>query len=511
MQSAGLPGAEGLYDSAPCGLLVAGDKGHLLHVNRTLCRWLKYEPADLLEQMRFQDLLTMGGRIFHQTHLAPLLRMQGSVAEVKLDLRRKDGVTVPVMLNAVERHWDGQQMLHASVFLAEDRHKYEGELLAQRRRAEDLAARHAEGQRALALAQERLRLALESADLYGWDLDPATGERRYEEGVGRLLGLAATERVDAARFMEAIAPDDRPIEAAALGIALLSDGDGTYRCRYRLRGADGAERVVASSGRAFFEGGRLIHFTGILQDVTDAVRRHAEAQDRALFAEQMVGIVSHDLRNPLSAIDMSAQLLTRTPLSQQQRLVVDRVLRSAGRARRLISELLDFTQARVGRGLAVRKEPLDLHALASEAVNELSIAFPDRTIRHVQSGPGSAAADADRMAQALGNLVGNAVAYGAPDRPVTVSTGSSLGVFRLSVHNEGAPIPADLIPRLFEPMVRGDDQNVGGRGVGLGLYIVREIARAHGGTVHVQSKEGEGTTFTVAVPVGETASAKSPG
>lgn len=501
MDEAGLPGAQALYDSAPCGLLVARAKGHLVHVNRTLCRWLQQDPSDLLEKVRFQDLLTMGGRIFHQTHLAPLLRMQGSVAEVKVDLRRKDGVTIPVMLNAVERHWNGEQMMHGAVFLAEDRHKYEAELLAQRRRAEDLAQRHAEGQRALGRAQERLRLALESADLYGWDIDPATGERRYEDGVGRLLGLPATERVDAARFMDAIAPDDRSIEAAALGIALLSDGDGMYRCRYRLRGVDGVERVVASSGRAFFEGGRLMHFTGILQDVTEVVERQAQAQHRALFAEEMVGIVSHDLRNPLSAIDMSAQLLTRTPLSDQQRTVVDRVTRSAGRASRLITELLDFTQARVGRGLAVRKAQVDLHALASEAVNELSIAFAERVIRHVQEGPGTVAADGDRIAQVLGNLVGNAVAYGAPDSPVTVRTRGSGDVFQLSVHNDGPPIPPDVVPRLFEPMVRGEATSVA-RGVGLGLYIVREIARAHGGSVDVRSRDGEGTTFTVVVPVG---------
>lgn len=499
---AGLPGAAALYDEAPCGLLVAGGRGQLLHVNRTLCRWLQYEPGELLEKVRFQDLLTMGGRIFHQTHLAPLLRMQGSVAEVKVDLRRKDGQPIPVMLNAVERHWDGQQMLHASVFRAEDRHKYERELLLQRRRAEDLAARHGEGQRALALAQERLRLALESADLYGWDLDPATGERRYEDAVARLLGLPPQERVGAARFMEAIVPDDRAGEAAALARALAPEGDGTYRCRFRLRGADGVERQVASSGRAFFEEGRLMHFTGILQDVTATVRRQSEAQDRALFAEQMVGIVSHDLRNPLAAIHMSAQLLARTPLTDLQRTTVDRIARSTGRATRLISELLDFTQARVGKGLSMRKDTLDLHAVVSEAVTELALAFPERVLRHEPSGRAAVQADADRLVQVLGNLVGNAVSYGAPDRPITIATSGGDRVVQLAVHNEGPPIPADLVGRLFEPMVRGDANDVGGRGVGLGLYIVREIARAHGGTVHVRSGAGEGTRFVVELPAG---------
>ncbi|QJW84918.1 hypothetical protein HK414_19030 [Ramlibacter terrae] len=104
------------------------------------------------------------------------------------------------------------------------------------------------------------------------------------------------------------------------------------------------EREIASSGRAFFEDGRLMHFAGILQDVTATVRREHEAQDRALFAEQMVGIVSHDLRNPLAAIHMSAQLLARTPLTDLQRTTVERIGRSTGRATRLIAELLDFTR-----------------------------------------------------------------------------------------------------------------------------------------------------------------------
>src|SRR5688572_14215319 len=127
-----LPGADQLFDDAPCGHFVAGAGGRLLRVNRTLCSWLARPQDEMLGGLRFQDLLTMGGRIFHQTHLQPLLRMQASVGEVKLELRRGDGTVAPMLLNLAERPWEGQLLLHGAVFLAEDRIKYERELLLQR-------------------------------------------------------------------------------------------------------------------------------------------------------------------------------------------------------------------------------------------------------------------------------------------------------------------------------------------------------------------------------------------
>ncbi|QJW84917.1 HAMP domain-containing histidine kinase [Ramlibacter terrae] len=154
----------------------------------------------------------------------------------------------------------------------------------------------------------------------------------------------------------------------------------------------------------------------------------------------------------------------------------------------------------------MRKATLDLHAVVSEAVNELVLAFPERSLRHERAGHAVVEADADRLVQVLGNPVGNAVSYGAPDRPITISTSGETARVELAVHNEGPPIPANPVARLFEPMVRGDPQSTGGRGVGLGLYIVREIARAHGGTVHVRSGVGEGTRFVVVLPGGEVGS-----
>jgi sigma-B regulation protein RsbU (phosphoserine phosphatase) len=266
-----LPPIEELYDTAPCGLLLAGPRGHVLSANATLCRWLQYTKEELCSgDVRLQDLLTMGGRIFHQTHLAPLLRMQRSVAEVKLDLKRRDGTEVPMMLNLSERIWRDEPVVHVAAFVAEDRIRYERELLAQRRRAEELAQQHARDQQDLEIAQRRLRLALESAKLFAWEVDPATGERRYEDGAARLLGYSGPLRVDPATFLGAIHPEDRASELAAFEQALR--GDETYHCTYRIRGLDRRERVVASWGRAFFDAsGKLVQFMGLLQDSTPTV------------------------------------------------------------------------------------------------------------------------------------------------------------------------------------------------------------------------------------------------
>lgn len=380
MEPGPLPGADALYDAAPCGLLLAAADGRLLRVNATLCQWLGYAPGEVVGKLAFHELLSMGGRIFYQTHLQPLLRMQGSVAEVKLELRTKQGGALPIMLNAAERQVDGQLLLHAAVFLAEERHKYERELLLQRQRAEDLSAQHAR--------------------------------------------------------------DEQELKAA-----------------------------------------------------------RAQAEDRALFAEQLVGMVSHDIRNPLSVIHMSAVLLDRGVGPDQQKAAVARVTRAAQRVQHLIGDLLDFTQARLGRGLATRPTRCDLHQAVAEGVAELAIAFPERTLRVERSGDHACVADADRVMQALGNLVANAATHGDPSQPITVRTESDGTRFRVSVHNHGQPIPQEVLPALFQPMVRGAGSGAS-KGVGLGLYIVREIARAHGGRVDVRSGEAEGTTFSLELPCG---------
>jgi signal transduction histidine kinase len=138
------------------------------------------------------------------------------------------------------------------------------------------------------------------------------------------------------------------------------------------------------------------------------------------------------------------------------------------------------------------------------------LAHPEREVEVVQSGHGRGEWDGDRLVQVLTNLLNNALTYSTPDTRVRVETRGEDGCFLLRVHNEGKPIPAELLPRLFEPMMRGSKkEDTSSRNIGLGLYIVNNIVHAHGGIVEVYSTESEGTTFTVRLPRGAESSAKS--
>jgi signal transduction histidine kinase len=247
----------------------------------------------------------------------------------------------------------------------------------------------------------------------------------------------------------------------------------------------------------------LARVEGALRLARERAERERLARERADFEQHLIGIVSHDLRNPLAAITMSAAtLLRRTDLEERQRRPIGRIFASAERANRMIRDLLDFTQARLGGGLPLQPQPLDFHALSQQVVDELQVAHPERAIELERSGAGQAVWDGDRTAQVLTNLISNALHYSPPGTPVRVRASEEGADGVLEVHNEGPPIPAELLPRLFQPMQRGDkDANTAGRSVGLGLYIVDHIVRAHGGRVEVRSVEGAGTRFTVRMPL----------
>jgi phosphoserine phosphatase RsbU/P len=170
--------------------------------------------------------------------------------------------------------------------------------------------------------------------------------------------------------------------------------------------------------------------------------------------------------------------------------VLARISNSTERAKRLISDLLDFTQARLGSGLAVAPEPIELHDTIAEVLQDLTLAFATRQLLHERVGGGACIADGNRLAQLVGNLVSNAMVYGASDTPVTVISAVEEDALTLSVHNHGAPIPSEALPTLFQPMSRSSNAGRANRSVGLGLYIVQEIARAHGGRTSVSRSPG---------------------
>jgi len=222
--------------------------------------------------------------------------------------------------------------------------------------------------------------------------------------------------------------------------------------------------------------------------------------------------VSHDLRSPLGAIALSAQVLQgAVPGSQAHARAVGRILGSAERMESMIRDLLDFARARHHSGLPVRPQPGRLGEIALRAIEEVRAASPGARLELLVEGDDRAPLDPARVEQVVTNLVSNALKHGDPGTPVRVRVVGGPGTVQLEVWNQGSPIPTQLVPSLFDPFRPGD---VAGS-VGLGLFIVREIARGHGGSAAAHSDE-HGTVFTIVfpagpVPAGEAAARRSIG
>jgi signal transduction histidine kinase len=231
--------------------------------------------------------------------------------------------------------------------------------------------------------------------------------------------------------------------------------------------------------------------------VEASATRLASEQRSAELREQFIAVLGHDLRNPLASIAGGLRLLGKKVDAEGAGwLTLMQV--SVSRMSVLIDNVMDFARARLGEGirLKLKEEPLEPHI--RQIISEFENAHPHRLITSVVDAPEKVRIDAGRIEQLLSNLLGNALAYGDPDKPVSVVARTIGEGFEISVSNQGPPIPDEAMPLLFTAFHRGDVQP-NEKGLGLGLYIAQEIARAHGGEIHVASTP-EQTTFTAEFP-----------
>jgi signal transduction histidine kinase len=227
----------------------------------------------------------------------------------------------------------------------------------------------------------------------------------------------------------------------------------------------------------------------------------AEHQRASDFERRVVAIVSHDLRNPLAVADLSLRQLEQPgALEERQGRLVQRALGSLARIDGLISSLLDFSRIRVGK-LELHPQRICLQEVGAQVLEEMRAVYPERPFQCDAMGDTCGEWDVARLQQLTINLLDNAVKYGAPGTPIRAVYRDAGEDVLFSVHNQGAPIPEELRPRLFEPFERAGQPAAGsGTSSGLGLYIVREIVEAHHGRIDVHSTPQEGTTFTIRLP-----------
>ena len=219
--------------------------------------------------------------------------------------------------------------------------------------------------------------------------------------------------------------------------------------------------------------------------------------------ERVMAVVAHELRTPLSSISLASRsMLSRGTLAAATRQRVERIASSADRMTHLLSDLVDYARAQRGERIPLELSELDLGEVCHLAVEEIRLTHPERDITLSVDGVLRSKGDAHRLVQVISNLIGNAVQHGSSRSAIEVCAREDADALRIEVHNDGAPIPPDMLPFIFEPFRRGRLDTTGARSgsAGLGLYIVREIVLAHGGTVEVSSCDGGGTTVTVRLP-----------
>jgi sigma-B regulation protein RsbU (phosphoserine phosphatase) len=367
------PDFEDMVENAPCGYVSLSPNGHIEHVNRTFLGWTGH-ASDQMVGKRLSDFLTMAGRIYYETHIAPLLRMQGSFEEFAIDVLKSDGQPLQMIANANERRrTDGKlRSIRLVLIRATDRRRYEQELLTARE-----------------------------------------------------LARAAGKTTEA-----------------------------------------------------------------------ELQREHETSELR----EQFIAVLGHDLRNPLASISAGARILDRTVKTEKEHQVIAMMQTTVIRMAGLIDNVLDLARGRLGGGIKLERDPgKSLEPLLSQVVDELRLASPGRVIEVDFKIDRAVNCDRSRIAQMLSNLLGNALTHGDSNKPVAVHAVTRDGSFELCVANAGQPIPAAAMDKLFEPFFRGNDR-ASRQGLGLGLYIASQIAKAHDGELTVISTPQE-TRFTFRMPL----------
>ncbi|GAC1314886.1 MAG: hypothetical protein NVSMB2_05130 [Chloroflexota bacterium] len=476
-----------LFERAPCGYIFMQPDGRLTRVNQTFVDLTGYPREELEGSKRFQDLLTIAGRIFYENQYAPLIRLQGFVKEVTFDLVHPNGDRIPILVNAVERV-DTQKRpveVACTVFEATERRTYERELLLARRRAEQLAG-------VISVSHDAILSVATGGSVLSWN--PAA-EHLFGGHWADLPELSAGALIPA--FAHA-REWQRIVTELAAGHPLQIETLGQRK--------DGS-RIEISAGLAaqFGDSGELIAISLIIRDIGE--RRALERQK-----DEFLATVSHDLKNPVASIKGWAQLLMRrahrlpAPEREQWQHDLTTIEVTTRRLAAMIDELLDLTYVGMGRPLELHLQPTDLVALARRVANEnqqltddhrITVQTPLETLLGVW--------DRARLERVVANLVSNAIKYSPDGGEVTLTLGQTVTsngpVAQLSVSDRGLGIPFADQARIFDRFYRGASVASWIPGSGLGLASAKQLVDLHGGSISVDSAPSRGTTFVVQLPI----------
>jgi len=396
---------------------------------------------------------------------------------------RKDGARLDISVSISPIYDDLGHIIGAASIgrnITEQR-RGERERLALRQQAQQQLAARTESEERFRAVWEATSEALALSDPDGVVLD-------VNPAYCVLYGRAAEEFIG--RNFAIIFGDDDQVTAATLYQAIFTAPEPPRSYEARIRRPDGSERVVEARADFLIRDGQRVAMVSAIRDITERKRLDQAQLD-------FVAMASHDLASPLTVLQARAQLLQRRQRYEEES--VKAILDQTARMGRLISDLRELVQVE-GGGLSLQLEPADLVLLSQAAIDRARSLTTTHRVRLVDASlPVIVMGDRDRLGQVLDNLIGNAIKYSAPGGEISVHTEIVENEARISVSDQGAGIPPDALPSLFDRFYRGGNSS-GEAGLGLGLYITRMLIEAHGGRIWATSKQGVGSTFTVALP-----------
>ncbi len=340
---------------------------------------------------------------------------------------------------------------------------------------------------------DTLESVLASAEVGVWQLFADGQSFVVTPATYALLGVPDDERPDTCeQWLTRVNPAD--LDRVAGELDRLRDHTGPFTLEAQVLGTGSESRWVEIRGRTLRdESGCFSGACGTVQDVTH--RKEPE-----VFRDLLLATLSHDLRDPLTAIQIGTSLLLRRErLEPRGAVTAKRVITSARRISAMVDQVLDFTRLRVRGSLPCNRRLSNLGLIAASVVDEMDLAHPGRLIELEHDGNLDGQWDADRLARMIANLVSNGLLHGDPASPVTVRALDRGGDALIVVHNQGTAIPAAELATIFDPFRRPARPRTS-VGLGLGLFIAHEIARTHGGKMWATSCVEDGTQFSALLP-----------
>jgi signal transduction histidine kinase len=235
------------------------------------------------------------------------------------------------------------------------------------------------------------------------------------------------------------------------------------------------------------------------QAIAELVRRFASKNE--VLNDRFVGALSHEIRNPLNSITLLTELLDKSAINESQRKNITRIHKNVESINRMVDDLAVLVRSRMDLGLSLTKESADLSVIAEETLEAIKLSHPNAMVTIEKMGDVTGTWDKSRLQQMIFNLMSNAVIHSLDQQSTVAIRGANAKVL-LTISNRGKPIPADEQQLIFEPFVHkgGSASAQPSSGLGLGLFVVREIVRPHQGSIEVASNAIDGTAFTVSLP-----------